>query len=127
MELMDILYLTCSIPSVAIAPVHVYVMLCVAPCVLWLYMDGSDLDTSVGHHPYGIKSMVPKYDHIRTSWISWISCTSHVAFRLLLWPLYMYTCCCLLLHVVLWVISWLPFWTSLWVTTRMASNPWYLI
>ena len=67
MELMDILYLTCSIPSVAMAPVRIYVMLCVAPCVLWLYMDGSDLDTSVGHHPYGIKSMVPNMTTIWTS------------------------------------------------------------
>ena len=59
MEQLPLLYMTCSIPSVAMPLVDIYVMLCVAPCVLWLYMDGSDLDTSVGHYPYGIIWLTP--------------------------------------------------------------------
>ena len=64
---MDILYLTCSIPSVAILLVDIYMLLPVATCGAMGDIMAPILDLSVGHHPYGIKSMVPNMSTIWTS------------------------------------------------------------
>ena len=50
LELMDILYLTCSITCVAMPLVDIYVMLCVAPCALMVILGGPDLDPPESTH-----------------------------------------------------------------------------
>ena len=56
---MDLLYLTCSIPSVAMLLVCIYMLLPVATCGAMGDIMAPILDLSVSHYPYGIRSMVP--------------------------------------------------------------------